>query len=54
MTDTSHLATTDDGALLERMGGFERDHAPDGWPAIQMRDVTALCDLVERLAGGPA
>ena len=30
--------------LLKRMRLLEVDHAPDGWPAVQMRDITALCD----------
>ena len=34
-------------ALIERMRAFESDHAPDGWPCIRMRDITALCDAVE-------
>lgn len=33
--------------LIERMRGFESDHAPDGWPAIRMRDVSALCGALE-------
>ena len=28
---------------------FELDLPPDGWPAIQMCHITALCDEVERL-----
>ena len=26
---------------------LEKDHEPEGWPAIQMRDISQLCDLVE-------
>jgi len=37
-------------ALVMRCRELEIDHAPEGWPAIQMRDVTALCDEIERLA----
>jgi hypothetical protein len=33
--------------LIHRMRTFELDHAPDGWPAVQMRDITALCDALE-------
>jgi len=33
--------------LIERMRSLEQDHEPDGWPAVQMRDIRALCDLVE-------
>ena len=30
----------------ERLRLLEQDHAPDGWPAVQMRDISAL--LAER------
>lgn len=32
--------------LLGRMRTFAIDHEPHGWPAIQMRDITALCDAI--------
>ena len=32
--------------LIGRMRSFEADHAPDGWPAVNMRDITALCDAI--------
>lgn len=35
--------------LIERMRGFEIDHSPDGWPAIRMREISAMCDAVESL-----
>ena len=35
--------------LLARMRLLEKDHSPEGWPAVQMKDVTALCDEIERL-----
>lgn len=35
--------------LVEEMRGFEIDHEPDGWPGVRMRQVSALCDEVERL-----
>jgi hypothetical protein len=35
--------------LIDRMRAWELDTTPDGWPAVQMRDITALCDEVERL-----
>lgn len=35
--------------LIERMRGFEIDHEPNGWPAIQMRDISAMCDAIESL-----
>lgn len=45
--------------LIERLRNFEQDHKPDGWPAIQMRDVSELLnaleaqdrELVEQLVG---
>lgn len=33
--------------LIQRMRALEADHAPDGWPAVQMRDISALCAEVE-------
>jgi len=35
--------------IVEFMRGFAEDHEPDGWPAIKMRQVTELCDMVESL-----
>ena len=35
--------------LIERMRGFEIDHDPKGWPAIQMRDISDMCDAIESL-----
>ena len=35
--------------LIERLRSFEIDHAPDGWPAIRMRDISAMCDAVESM-----
>ena len=29
---------------IRRMRLLEADHAPDSWPAVQMRDITALLD----------
>lgn len=34
---------------LEWLRGFEIDHSPDGWPAIRMREISAMCDAVESL-----
>lgn len=28
--------------LFDRLRLLEQDHEPDGWPAVQMRDITAL------------
>ena len=35
--------------LIERLRGIEIDHEPNGWPAIQMRDISAMCDAIESL-----
>lgn len=43
------LSTDELGDLLERMRGFEIDHVPEGWPAIRMRDISALCDAINDL-----
>lgn len=37
--------------LIERMRLLEVDHEPDGWPAVQMRDISALCDELDRRFG---
>ena len=36
--------TTD---IVSRMRALEADHKPDGWPAVQMRDISTLCDIIE-------
>jgi hypothetical protein len=36
--------------LVDRMSAYALDHLPDGWPAIQMMDVSALCNVVNWLA----
>ena len=33
----------------KRLRRLEADHAPDGWPAVQMRDITAVLDELEAL-----
>lgn len=33
--------------LIERMRLLKQDHEPDGWPAVRMRDITALLDSLE-------
>ena len=35
--------------LLNRCWQLMEDHEPDGWPAVQMKTVTALCDEILRL-----
>lgn len=32
---------------IQRMRLLEADHEPDGWPAVQMRDIVALLDDIE-------
>ena len=33
--------------LIKRMRLLEQDHKPDGYPAVQMRDISALLDMLE-------
>ena len=50
-TPAGHVGSTDEfGTLLARLRLLEQDHAPDGWPAVQMRDLSALLD---RLTAAP-
>ena len=35
--------------LLDRMKLLEVDHEPDGWPAVMMRDITAMRIDIERM-----
>ncbi len=35
--------------IVEQMRGMSADHGPDGWPAVQMRDISALCAEITRL-----
>lgn len=35
--------------IVARLSSMAADHGPDGWPAVQMREITALCDEVTRL-----
>ncbi len=37
--------------IVNEMRGLEEDHEPDGWPAVRMRQISALCDEIERLRG---
>ena len=33
--------------LLKKMENWKLDVLPDGWPAIQMKDITTLCQMIE-------
>lgn len=35
--------------IVEKMRILESDHDPDGWPAVTMGQVSALCDEIEML-----
>lgn len=35
--------------FLDSMRSLKDDHEPDGWPAIQMRDVTRLVEIIDGL-----
>lgn len=39
----------DDEERLACIRSFEDDHGPDGWPAIQMKEITWLLDMIARL-----
>ena len=45
------VVTLTDGlpAILARIRALEADHAPDGWPEVQMRDLTAMRDEIMHL-----
>jgi hypothetical protein len=34
--------------FVKQMRSLEADHAPNGFPTIQMRDVSRLCSIIER------
>lgn len=38
--------------IVAEMRVFEQDHEPDGWPAVKMRQISALCDEIESLRRG--
>lgn len=35
--------------IVEQMRTLEIDHEPDGWPAVKMRQISALCDEIDAL-----
>lgn len=35
--------------LIQSFRVLEKDHLPDGYPPIQMREVSMLCDAVEKV-----
>lgn len=41
-------------ALITRLRGLPIDHAPDGWPAVRMREITALLDHIDTLQSDAA
>ena len=46
---TPHQDTSTERDLVANMRVLEADHEPDGWPAVRMREISALCDEIERL-----
>lgn len=40
-------AVSDKIKLIESVRALEKDHGPDGWPAVQMKTLTALADALE-------
>jgi hypothetical protein len=52
--DTSPLleqANPSLSALCARLRELEKDHDPEGWPAVQMKDISALLDVVQQPKG---
>lgn len=45
--ETQPVFPSNSSGLLGRMRALEADHARDGWPAVQMKDISALCQMVE-------
>ena len=45
MSDARKVSGTQD--IVSRMRALEADHKPDGWPAVQMCDISTLCDIIE-------
>ena len=35
--------------IVEQMKLLEIDHEPDGWPAVRMKEITELCDIIKQL-----
>lgn len=33
--------------FVDEIRGLEIDHLPDGYPAIKMKDISRLCDIIE-------
>ena len=46
-TDKDHAMENDEQKLIANMRRFQADHGPDGYPAVKMGDVSALCDMAE-------
>jgi hypothetical protein len=38
----------------ERLRLLESDHLPDGWPAVQMRDITSVLDELDAMSAARA
>ena len=37
------------GEASERLRALAADHSPDGWPAVQMRDITSVLDELDAM-----
>lgn len=33
--------------IVSKMRALEADHTPDGWPAVQMCEISVLCNMIE-------
>lgn len=41
-------STMTDYELIEHMQSLTTDHAPDGWPAVRMSEITQLTELASK------
>lgn len=46
---TNHTESLEDADFIVRMRLFGVDHEPNGWPAVQMHQITRLCDMYAAL-----
>ena len=35
--------------LISNLRALESDHEPEGWPAVQMKEISKLCEVVENI-----
>jgi len=47
--ESTKKSNTDSNALIMKMRILQEDHEPDGWPAVQMKEITNLCNYTNEL-----